>query len=109
MKDRTRARIIKIRTKETEVMHPGSAEMATNTEAAKATPIETQTFPLDALATSGNKKKIKQIVRVNKEKKGRKQKGLSKELEAQLKAAATQSEEYLINAQPDATSRKRRS
>ena len=91
MKEKTRARIIKIKTKETEVMHPGSSEMGTNTdrpaaatpietqtEPAAATPIETQTFPLHAMDTNGSKKKIKQTIRDVKEKKERKQKGLAK-------------------------------
>ena len=101
-------------------MKPGTSEMGTNTayptkatpmetqtEPTAATPIATQTFPLDAMATSGNKKKIKQTRRDVKEKKERKQKGLSKVLETQLKAETMQIEPEPPQTIPEARGRGR--
>ena len=83
VKESTRTHFVKIKTQETGIMKPGTAEMGTNTETgkaemgtntetAKATPIETQTYPLNAMDTTGNKKKMKQTVKDEKVKKERK-------------------------------------
>ena len=99
-KDRAKTHIIKIRTVEHDVMKPGTAEMGTSTNPTATKPIETQTsatssasnatqtFPLHAMDTTGNKKQAKQIVKDDKLKKERKQRGLAKVLERDLKADA---------------------
>ena len=120
VKEKLRTRFVKIRTQETAIMKPGTSEMGTNTaqstkaipietqtEPATATPIATQTFPLDAMATSGNKKKIKQTIRDVKERKERKQKGLAKVLETQLKSETMQIEPEPPQTIPEARGRGR--
>ena len=71
-KDRAKTHIIKIRTVEHDVMKPGTAEIGTSTNPTSAEPIATQTsaassasnatqtFPLHAMDTTGNKKQAKQ-------------------------------------------------